>query len=63
MNPKKWKTIISWILAFAVSIVVFRIFLGLLGLAFAVMFNFIFIITIIILALPLYVIIRKKLFK
>jgi hypothetical protein len=63
MDVKLFKTIGSWVVAIIISGLCVAFFLKVLHFALEVIFSGAFIITILIIALPIYVIVRKKLFK
>lgn len=58
-----FKKIISFILALGISVIIFYSFFALFRIAFKLVLDIFFIIIIILVALPFYVLINKKLFK
>lgn len=62
-----WKSTLSWIIAIVISIIVIRMFWGLLftmaEFGFFLFTNIMFLILVIIVAVPVYLVIKKKLFK
>ncbi|MGC8747315.1 MAG: hypothetical protein ACP5RR_00345 [Candidatus Kapaibacteriota bacterium] len=58
-----WKRLVAFIVALAISCIIFYSFFALIGIAFRVILSLFHIILIIIVALPFYVLIRKKLLK
>lgn len=58
-----WKTVLSWVIAIIVSIIFVRLIFFVIGAMFKLTMLLIVIIPVIILALPLFIIIRKKLLK
>ena len=58
-----FKIIISWAIAIFIAGLFFSLFLAAMGIAFKILFQLAYIILIVVIALPLFVIIRKKLFK
>ena len=60
---KTIKIIASWAVAIIIALVFMSLILSMMRLAFSVIFNVSLIIVVLLMALPLFVIIRKKLFK
>jgi hypothetical protein len=60
---KTFKIIASWAVAIIIALVFMSLILSMLRLAFSVIFNLSLIIVVLLMALPIFVIIRKKLFK
>ncbi len=58
-----FKKIAAFVLAIVLVAVMAGLFLKLLGIAFKILLEFVFIVLIIIIALPIYVIIKKKFFN
>ncbi len=57
------KNVLSALVAVFIAIVAISLFVKIIGAALHVLFNLVFIVIIFIVALPLYIIIKKKLFK
>ena len=63
MNIRTLKTIGSWVVAIVISVIFVSLFLKMLQFGLHLLFELAFIIIILIFALPIFVIVRKKLFK
>lgn len=59
----QFKKIVSFILALGISVVIFYSIFALFRIAFKLIFDLFFIIVIVLVALPFYVLINKKFFK
>lgn len=57
------KNVLSAIAAIFVAVLVLSLFIKMVGVALSILFNITFLVIIAVLALPLYVIFKKKLFK
>ncbi|MDQ1267215.1 MAG: hypothetical protein QG635_2369 [Bacteroidota bacterium] len=57
------KVFLSLLLAVIIALMLFKLFLWMIGIAFAAALHIIMLLPIIILAIPLYFILRKKVFK
>ena len=60
---RSFKIIISWVIALFIASIFMSLLLTVMRLALSVLFEFSILVIVFIMALPLYVIIRKKLFR
>jgi hypothetical protein len=57
------KTLLSWVVAIFLAVVALHFIFWLIGAAFEVLLNLIMLIPLMILAIPIFLIVRKKLFR